>query len=120
SSISTSTLCARTACMLVRPCGTSARRTRLADSSLLLTMAARAGSRIAYRCTSDHKRHRSGDLCHGELVLLRYVLRTARVPRSGTAVSADTSPGEQDVLNLTARPRQGPPRSFFYFVRFPE
>ena len=54
------------------------------------------------------------------LVLLRYVLRTARGPSFGTAISANASPGEHDILKLTSRPRQGPPRSFFYSVRFPE
>ena len=58
---------------------------------------------------------------HGQvLILLRYVLRTARGPSFGTAISANASPGEHDILKLTSRPRQGPPRSFFYSVRFPE
>ncbi|MGD0301151.1 MAG: recombinase family protein [Bryobacteraceae bacterium] len=44
------------------------------------------------------------------------MLRTASASRCGTAVSANASPSEQDVLNLTSRPRQGPLRSFFYLV----
>jgi type I restriction enzyme M protein len=47
-------------------------------------------------------------------------LWAVRGPRCGATVSANASPGEQDILNLTSRPRQGPPRSFFCSVKFPE
>jgi hypothetical protein len=53
------------------------------------------------------------------LVLLRYVLWATREPRFGTTISANSGPCEQEILDLTSRPRQGPPRSFFYCARFP-
>ena len=56
---------------------------------------------------------------HDVLVLLRYVLWTTRDSRFGAAISANSGPCEQEILDLTSRPRQGPPRSFFYYARFP-
>src|SRR5258708_6106257 len=35
-------------------------------------------------------------------------------------VGTEACPGEEQVLNLTTRPWQGPPRSFFYCEAFPE
>ena len=66
---------------------------------------------------------RVGTLClsctEEQLLLLRYVLWTTRDPRFGAAISANSGPCEQEILDLTSRPRQGPPRSFFYYARFP-
>ena len=53
------------------------------------------------------------------LILLRYVLWATRGLRFGAAISANSGPCEHKILDLTSRPRQGPPRSFFYYARFP-
>src|ERR1035437_3624987 len=40
--------------------------------------------------------------------------------RGTPAICAESCPGEQHILDLTSRPWQGPPRSFFWCAGFPE
>src|ERR1017187_6483525 len=40
--------------------------------------------------------------------------------RGTPTICAETCPGEQHILDLTSRPWQGPPRSFFWCGGFPE
>src|ERR1019366_6658428 len=40
--------------------------------------------------------------------------------RDTPTICAETCPGEQHILDLTSRPWQGPPRSFFWCGGFPE
>ena len=47
-------------------------------------------------------------------------LRATGAPNVGATIGAEPGPSEEQVLHLTTRPRQGPPRSFFWCVRFPE
>jgi hypothetical protein len=49
------------------------------------------------------------------LVLLRYVSDAFQADPTA-AIRTGAGPGEQHELDLTARPWQGPPRSFFWYV----
>jgi len=52
------------------------------------------------------------------LVLLRYALWTSRTVVFRSAVGAEAGPGEEQILNLTTRLWEGPPRSFFAAEHF--
>ncbi len=56
---------------------------------------------------------------YSEYYYVKY-LGTTRALCFCPAVGTEACPGEEQVLNLTTRPWQGPPRSFFYCEAFPE
>ncbi len=52
------------------------------------------------------------------LILLRHVLWTSRTVVFRSAVGAEAGPGEEQILNLTTRLWEGPPRGFFAAEHF--
>src|ERR1019366_903630 len=61
-----------------------------------------------------------GDLIASPASITTLSLKDDTKLRDTPTIWAETCPGEQHILDLTSRPWQGPPRSFFWCGGFPE